>query len=164
MTREGRFGAVLVGVALALGLFGYFVGHSGAPTDAEVAKAKGEAARSAGRSSQKRAYAAARRRGLRDGLSRGRAAGTAKGRSEGKKRVEQAQAGQGAQTGTGTGTGTGTATGTGGTGQPDYSTAPLGGSKTPSTTTPKGKQLLQQSPDCKNAPPPPPDYHGPVQC
>jgi hypothetical protein len=162
VTREGRFGAVLVSVALALGLFGYFVGHSGAPTDAEVAKAKSEAARSAGKSSQKRAYAAARRRGLSDGLSRGRAAGITKGRSEGKKRVKQAQAGQGTQTGTGTGTGSTT----GGTGtQQGYSTAPLNGtSKTPPANSQQGQQLLKQSPDCKNAPPPPPDYHGPVQC
>jgi hypothetical protein len=35
---------------------------------------------------------------------------------------------------------------------------------TPSADTPEGKKLLQQSPDCKNKPPPPPDYHGPVQC
>lgn len=159
MTRNGRFGAVLVAVALALGLFGYLVGHSGAPSDAEVARAKSQAARSAGGTSQKRAYASARSRGLRDGLSRGLAAGMAKGRADGRKRVKQAQAGQGPQTGTGTGYSTG------GSGAPqDYSTAPLGGSRTPSTTTPQGQKLLRQSPDCKNAPPPPPSYHGPVQC
>ena len=35
---------------------------------------------------------------------------------------------------------------------------------TPHANTPQGQQELQQSPDCKNAPPPPPGYKGPVQC
>ena len=155
MTRDGRFSAVLVGVALTLGLFGYFVGHSGAPTDAEVAKAKSEATRSALKTSQKRAYAVARRRGVTAGLKSGRATGTRRGGSEGKKRTKQALSGQ-----TTGGTTTSPQTGT----QQGYSTAPLGGSHTPSTTTPQGQNLLKQSPDCKNAPPPPSDYKGPVQC
>ena len=155
MTRDGRFSAVLVGVALTLGLFGYFVGHSGAPTDAEVAKAKSQATRSALQASQKRAYTVARRRGVRAGLKSGRATGTRRGGSEGKKRTKQALSGQ-----TTGGTTTSPQTGT----QQGYSTAPLGGSHTPSTTTPQGQNLLKQSPDCKNVPPPPPDYKGPVQC
>jgi hypothetical protein len=159
VTRDGRFGAVLVGVALSLGLFGYFVGHSGAPTDAEVAKAKSEATRSAQKTSEKRAFTVARRRGASAGLKAGRESGTRRGRSEGKKRTKQALGGQQTAGGTG-GTTTSPQTGT----QQDYSTAPLGGSKTPSTTTPQGQKLLQQSPDCKNVPPPPPDYKGPVQC
>ena len=35
---------------------------------------------------------------------------------------------------------------------------------TPHVNTPQGQRELQQSPDCKNAPPPPPGYKGPVQC
>jgi hypothetical protein len=158
MSGDGRFGAVLVGAAVALGLFGYFVGHSGAPTSAEVAKAKSEAMGSAQKVSEKRAYAAARRKGVSAGLQAGRDTGTQRGRSEGKKRTKQALAGQ--QTTGGTGTTTTPQTGT----QQDYSTAPLGGSHTPATTTPQGQKLLQQSPDCKNVPPPPPNYKGPVQC
>lgn len=157
MTRDSRFSAVLVGVALALGLFGYFVGHSGAPTDAEVAKAKSAATRSAQKTSEKRAYSTARRRGVSAGLKSGRATGTRRGGSEGKKRTKQALSGQTTTGGTGT---TSPQTGT----QQNYSTAPLGGSHTPSTTTPQGQNLLKQSPDCKNVPPPPPDYKGPVQC
>jgi hypothetical protein len=157
VTRDGRFGAVLVGVALTLGLFGYFVGHSGAPSDAEVAKAKSEATRSAEKTSAKRAYSTARRRGVSAGLKSGRASGTRRGGSEGKKRTKQALSGQ---TTGGTGTTTSPQTGT----QQNYSTAPLGGSHTPSTTTPQGQELLKKSPDCKNVPPPPPDYKGPVQC
>lgn len=30
--------------------------------------------------------------------------------------------------------------------------------------TPQGQQQIQQNPDCKNAPPPPKGYKGPVQC
>jgi len=158
VTGDGRFGTVLVGVALALGLFGYFVGHSGAPTGAEVAKAKSQAMRSAQNAAQNRANPAARRRGVSAGLTAGRDIGTRRGRSEGKKRTEQALAGQQATGGTGTTTSPQTGT------QQNYSTAPLGGSHTPSTTTPQGQKLLQQSPDCKNVPPPPPNYKGPVQC
>jgi hypothetical protein len=158
VTGDNRFTAVLVGVALSLGLFGYFVGHAGAPTDAELAKAKSQAARTSKKTAEKRAYAAARRRGVAVGVVRGRKAGAAKGKREGKKRVEQAQAGQG------TLTGTGTTTGGPGT-QQGYSNAPLNGStQTPQAGTQQGQKLLQQSPDCKNAPPPPPNYHGPVQC
>jgi type II secretory pathway pseudopilin PulG len=34
----------------------------------------------------------------------------------------------------------------------------------PSVDSPQGKQELKQSPDCQGEPPPPPGYHGPVQC
>jgi hypothetical protein len=156
MTRDSRFSAVLVGVGLTLGLFGYFVGHSGAPTDAEVAKARTAAMTSAKKSADKRAFKAGRSQGRAAGRREGRTAGTAKGRSAGKKKVKEAQAG--------TGTGTGTTTGGTGTGQ-DYSQAPLNGTtKTPPANSGQGQKLLQQSPDCKNVPPPPPDYKGPVQC
>jgi hypothetical protein len=36
--------------------------------------------------------------------------------------------------------------------------------KTPSVDSAEGQQQLKQDPDCKDAPPPPPSYHGPVQC
>jgi hypothetical protein len=35
---------------------------------------------------------------------------------------------------------------------------------TPHANTPQGQRELQQSPDCKDAPPPPKGYKGPVQC
>jgi hypothetical protein len=48
---------------------------------------------------------------------------------------------------------------------PAPATTPAPASKpTPHVNTPQGRQELQQSPDCKNAPPPPPGYKGPVQC
>ncbi len=157
MTRDSRFSAVLVGVGLTLGLFGYFVGHSGAPTDAEIAKARTAAMSSAKKTADKRAFKAGRREGRAAGRREGRTAGAAKGTSDGKKKVKEVQAGTGT-------TGTGTGTGGTGTGQ-DYSQAPLNGTtKTPPANSDQGQKLLQQSPDCKNVPPPPPDYHGPVQC
>jgi hypothetical protein len=154
LSPDGRFGAVLVGVALALGLFGYFVGHSGAPTDAEVAKARAKATASAERTSEKRAYSAARRRGAQAGVEEGRRAGTSKGRSDGKKKTQEVNQ----QTPAGS---TGSQTG----GQTDYSTAPQNGvTDTPSANSPEGRKLLEESPDCQNVPPPPPGYDGPVQC
>jgi hypothetical protein len=151
VTREGRFGAVLVGVTLTLGLLGFFIGHAGAPTDQEVADARAKATRSAEKSSEKRAYAASRQRGVRDGTREGREKGTRKGTSDGKKKTEEATQQQTPDTGTQTGT------------QPDYSTAPQNVPPTPKADTPEGKQLLQ-SDQCKDAPPPPPGYDGPVQC
>jgi hypothetical protein len=35
---------------------------------------------------------------------------------------------------------------------------------TPSVDSPEGRRLLRESPDCRDAPPPPPGYSGPVQC
>jgi hypothetical protein len=35
---------------------------------------------------------------------------------------------------------------------------------TPSVRSVEGQRLLKESPDCRNAPPPPPGYNGPVQC
>jgi hypothetical protein len=35
---------------------------------------------------------------------------------------------------------------------------------TPSVDSPEGQKLLEQDPQCKDVPPPPPNYHGPVQC
>lgn len=155
MTRDSRFSAVLVGVGLTLALFGYFVGHSGAPTDAEIAKARTAAMSSAKKTADKRAFKTGRSDGRAAGRREGRTAGAAKGRSDGKKKVKEAQAGTGT---------TGTGTGGTGTGQ-DYSQAPLNGTtKTPPANSDQGQKLLQQSPDCKNVPPPPPDYKGPVQC
>jgi hypothetical protein len=157
VNRDGRLTAVLVGVGLTLGLFGYFVGHSGAPTDAEVANARTKATVTARTTADKQAAKAGRREGLAAGRRAGRRAGAAKGASDGKKKVKETQAGTDT-TGTGTG-GTGT-----GSGQ-DYSNAPLNGTtKTPPANSDQGQKLLQQSPDCKNVPPPPPDYKGPVQC
>ena len=154
MSRDDRFTGVLVGVAVALALFGYFVGHSGAPTDKEVASARAEATTSAKSTAEKRAYSAGRRRGVRDGTRDGREAGEKKGRSDGKKKTEEA-AGQQQDYSTAPQTGT----------QQDYSTAPQngGGTGTPSVDSPEGRQLLQ-SDQCKEAPPPPPGYDGPVQC
>jgi hypothetical protein len=149
---------VLAGVAIALGLFGYFVGHSGAPTDTEIAKARSTAMSSAKKTADKRGVKTGRRDGRAAGRREGQTAGATKGKRDGKKKVAEAQAG------TGTGIGTGTGTGGTGTGQ-DYSNAPLNGTtKTPPANSDQGQKLLNQSPDCKNVPPPPPDYHGPVQC
>jgi hypothetical protein len=156
MTRDSRFSAVLVGVGLTLGLFGYFVGHSGAPTDAEIANARSAAMSSAKKTADKRGFKAGRRDGVVAGRRDGQSAGASKGASDGKKKVKDAQAG--------TDTGTGTGTTTGGTGQ-DYSNAPLNGTtKTPPANSDQGQKLLEQSPDCQNVPPPPKDYKGPVQC
>jgi hypothetical protein len=157
VTRDSRFSAVLVGVGLTLGLFGYFVGHSGAPTDTEIAKARTAATTSAKKTAAKRAFTAGRSEGRAAGRREGRSAGAAKGTKDGKKKVKETQAGTGT-------IGTGAGTGGTGTGQ-DYSQAPLNGSTTtPPANSDQGQKLLDQSPDCKNVPPPPPDYHGPVQC
>jgi hypothetical protein len=50
-------------------------------------------------------------------------------------------------------------------------TEPAGGGQTttpsdqaPSVDSTEGQQKLKQDPDCKSLPPPPPSYHGPVQC
>jgi hypothetical protein len=51
----------------------------------------------------------------------------------------------------------------GGTAVPP-STPPPAATPTPRANTPQGQRQLQQSPDCKNAPPPPKNYKGPVQC
>jgi hypothetical protein len=38
------------------------------------------------------------------------------------------------------------------------------GGGTPSVDSPEGQRLLKQDPQCREVPPPPPGYHGPVQC
>lgn len=160
MSREARVGTVLAAVALALGVAGYAVGHAGTPSAREVAKTRAEALRSAEKTAERRAYGANRRRGVEDGQRGSRAAGALKGRRDGKQKTQQALSAQGSQTGGYSAPQTGGQTGSGG-----YSTAPLDDStRTPSTTSPQGKQLLKQSPDCKNVPPPPSNYKGPVQC
>src|SRR5437763_789501 len=35
---------------------------------------------------------------------------------------------------------------------------------TPPVNSPEGKKILKTDPGCKNTPPPPPDYKGPIQC
>src|SRR5437763_14620687 len=40
--------------------------------------------------------------------------------------------------------------------------APGGGA--PSVDSPEGQRMLHTDPDCRGEPPPPPSYHGPVQC
>ena len=154
MSQHARRRAVLVGVAAMLALAGYAVGHSGDASDAELARERAEAMRTAQRSAERRAYAAGRRRGIRDGVRRGRVTGARRGRREGKRRTQQSVA-----------PGQTTTTTTPQTGeQPDYSSAPQNGTGTPSVDSPEGQRLLEESPDCQNLPPPPPNYDGPVQC
>jgi hypothetical protein len=57
------------------------------------------------------------------------------------------------------GTGGGSSGGGSGSGSTGGSYAP-----TPSVSSSAGRHALQRSPDCQNTPPPPPGYHGPVQC
>jgi beta-lactam-binding protein with PASTA domain len=59
-------------------------------------------------------------------------------------------------------TGTGGSGGSNGSGSGSSGSGSNGG--TPAVNSPRGQQQLHQSPDCKNAPPPPPGYTGPVQC
>jgi hypothetical protein len=69
----------------------------------------------------------------------------------------------GAGAAAGSGSGRGASAGGGGGAAGTSSRARLIG-PTPQVNTPEGQRLMRESPDCRNAPPPPPGYNGPVQC
>ena len=96
-------------------------------------------------------FARGRSQGLAAGLKRGRELSSAAGERRGLAAGQQAAVGQ-------------TTTG-GTTTDQSGSTGSSGGTAagTPSVDSTQGKQILKSSPECRDHPPPP-GYHGPVQC
>lgn len=151
MTVEARKVAfsVLVGaLCIVVLLVAKQVGASGLESEKDAAEIEAAARKKAAAQARKDGLASGRKRGYAAGLEAGRrkgvAAGTRKGTKNGRDAYEATAPPAPVVT------------------TPGTTTPPS--SQTPSADSPEGKRLLEESPDCENVPPPPPDYDGPVQC
>jgi hypothetical protein len=149
----------IVAGTVALALLGFGIGHITASSASDARDARDSAKAAAAKASKATAYAKGRERGLSAGKKKGRedgdAAGERKGLADGQEAVANGTAGGTTTDQTG-GTTSGGST-SGGT------TSGGSTSGTPSVDSQQGQDIIQGSPECKDHPPPP-DYHGPVQC
>ena len=146
--------AIVLGTLL-LALAGFGLGRATAPSSSDAKRARESARTDAARKARRAAFDLGRNKGLAAGKRRGRELGSVAGERKGLAAGQEAAAGQ-ATTGTTTGQITSGSSGTGSSGTGSTS-------GTPSVDSPVGQQIIQNSPECQ-AHPPPPNYHGPVQC
>lgn len=161
--RRLTIAGLVIGLLCAFGATGFAVGRFTRAGSRDASRAAGEPG-----SDGQAAFVAGRRRGLAAGMAAGEREGTVAGLRAGRAK----------------GATVARATSAGPPGTPP-TTAPPPSRRSPSPTpptppqtspsatsprpsppvdSPQGRRLLQTNPDCQNAPPPPPSYHGPVQC
>jgi hypothetical protein len=152
-----RPAAIVVSVmALVAVAGGYAVGGTAAPSASEAQAARDQARIEATKEASRLAFLQGRRRGVAAGLSEGRARGRREGAKNGQAAGELKAAGQQVSTGPSSST---SQPGPGAQGSLFPKDGPA-----PSVDSPQGRRALQHDPDCRGHPPPPPGYHGPVQC
>ena len=147
--RKVAFSVLVGALCIVVLLVARQVGASGRESEEDAAEIEAAARKNAAAEARKEGLASGRKRGYAAGLEAGRRrgveAGTRKGTKNGRAVYEQ------------TAPTTPPVVTTPGTTTPPSS-------DTPSANSPEGRRLLEESPDCQNQPPPPPDYDGPVQC